>query len=55
MGTTATAATVVGGIGGGPPQNVTPVVIDHPFLFVIRDVTTGTILFTAQVTDPSVS
>jgi serine protease inhibitor len=27
--------------------------IDHPFLFLIRDVNSGAILFTAQVTDPT--
>jgi serine protease inhibitor len=31
------------------------VVIDHPFLFVIRDLTSGAIIFTAQVTDPTAS
>ena len=54
IGTTAAAATVVGGLGGGGPlPPITHVVIDHPFLFVIRDVTSGAIIFTAQVTDPS--
>lgn len=55
VGTTAAAATVVGGLGGGcsdcpPPTNI---VIDHPFLFVIRDTVTGAIVFTAQVVDPT--
>jgi serine protease inhibitor len=29
-------------------------VVDHPFLFFIRDVPTGTILFAGHVEDPSV-
>jgi serpin B len=54
VGTTAAAATVVGGFGaGGPPPPITYVVIDHPFLFVIRDTVTGAIVFTAQVVDPT--
>jgi serpin B len=54
VGTTAAAATVVGGLGGGGPlPPITNVVIDHPFLFVIRDTVTGAIVFTAQVVDPT--
>jgi serine protease inhibitor len=34
-----------------PP--ITHITINHPFLFVIRDTTTGAILFTAQVVDPT--
>ena len=54
VGTTATAATIVGGLGGagGPIQTVN-VVINHPFLFLIRDLSSGAIVFTAEVTDPS--
>lgn len=57
VGTTATAATVIGGEGGAgpPPPPVTFIAIDHPFLFVIRDTTSGAILFTAQVADPTAS
>ena len=56
IGTTAAAATVVGGLGGGGPEPpVTLIAIDHPFLFVIRDTTSGAILFTAQVADPTAS
>jgi serine protease inhibitor len=28
---------------------------NHPFLFVLRDLSTGTLLFVGQVTDPSAS
>jgi len=54
VGTTAAAATIAGGLGGGGPlPPITNVVIDHPFLFVIRDTVTGAIVFTAQVVDPT--
>lgn len=56
VGTTAAAATIVGGLGGGGPlPPITYVTIDHPFLFVIRDTVTGAIVFTAQVVDPTAS
>lgn len=56
IGTTATAATIMGGLGGASgPIQITHVVIDHPFLFVIRDLTSGAIIFTAQVNDPTAS
>lgn len=55
VGTTATAATVMGGLGGGGGPVPVLVTIDHPFLFIIRDVTSGAIIFTAQVTDPTAS
>ena len=54
VGTTAAAATVVGGMGGGGPlPPITYILINHPFLFVIRDTTTGTIVFTAVVVNPT--
>ena len=53
VGTTAAAATLIGGMGAGAPSHVTPVTFDHPFLFLIRDRTSGAIIFSAQVADPT--
>jgi len=53
VGTTASAATALGGLGGATEYTV--IAIDHPFLFVIRDTTSGAILFTAQVANPAAS
>ena len=53
-GTTAAAATaVVMGRTSLPGETVT-LTVDHPFLFALRDVPTGAILFLGRVTDPSV-
>ncbi len=50
-GTTAAASTaVIGGAGGGPETVVFEV--DRPFIFVIRDIQTGAILFMGRVMDP---
>jgi serpin B len=55
-GTEAAAATVVMMAQATAMQTAVPpleVHIDHPFVFVIRDEQTGTILFLGRVTDPS--
>jgi len=53
-GTEAAAATaVVVGITAAPPQEVVEVVIDHPFIFLIRDLKTGTVLFLGRVLNPT--
>ena len=52
-GTEAAAATAIidqGGGGGEPPPTIR---IDHPFVWLIRDRDTGTILFMGRVMDPS--
>jgi serpin B len=51
-GTEAAAATgVVAGTTSVPPQPV-PFIADRPFLFVIRDGQTGTLLFVGRLSDP---
>lgn len=53
-GTEAAAVTLIDvGTGGGPPVPPPLARIDHPFYWFIRDRTTGAVLFTGYVTDPS--
>jgi serpin B len=56
-GTEAAAATAVGvDTGGGPsPLEEFTVRLDRPFLYVLRDVETGVVLFMGRVVDPSVT
>jgi serpin B len=56
-GTEAAAATAVGmDTGGGPgPLDEITLRFDRPFLFVLRDVGTGAVLFMGHVVDPSLS
>ena len=51
-GTEAAAATVVGIIATAVPLQ-TEFTMDHPFLWVIRETSTNTILFVGRVSDPS--
>ena len=55
QGTEAAAATAVGMDTGGGPSALDNVTIrfDRPFLFFVRDVKTGAILFMGRVVDPS--
>jgi serpin B len=52
-GTEAAAATAVVMDLTSMPQEPIQVTVDHPFLFLIRDLETGTILFVGRVIDPS--
>ena len=54
-GTEAAAATAVIIGATAVPQEPIPVTIDRPFIFLIRDIDTGTILFLGRVVDPSAS
>jgi serine protease inhibitor len=49
-GTTAAAVTVIGLGGASAPQP--PTVIDHPFIFAIREMKSGLILFVGTVNNP---
>lgn len=51
-GTEAAAATAVLMEAGGAPAEPLRLTIDRPFLYVIRDTKTGTILFLGRVSDP---
>ncbi|MFC2077300.1 serpin family protein [Candidatus Bipolaricaulota bacterium] len=55
IGTEAAAATAILAFGGSglPPPEPIPFTIDRPFLFVIRERETGTILFLGAVVDPT--
>jgi serpin B len=53
QGTEAAAVTVVGGDTGGGPEDECRVTADRPFLFALRDVETGAVLFLGKVGDPS--
>jgi serpin B len=52
-GTVAAAATYVGGMLTSLPPEPLRVVIDRPFLFLIREASTGTVLFLGRVEDPT--
>jgi serpin B len=53
-GTEAAAATGLMLQGGtGPAPEVKPFVVDHPFVFLIRDAQSGVVLFMGRVADPT--
>jgi len=52
-GTTATAVTSIGvGATAAPLLNI---IVDHPFIFMIREIKSGLVLFTGIVNDPTLS
>ena len=54
-GTEAAAATaVIVGLTSMPPEAIT-LKLDHPFIYLIRDIATGQVLFVGRVLDPSAS
>jgi len=53
-GTEAAAATaVIMDRAGGPPQKPVEMVADHPFMYFIRDIKSGLVMFAGRVHDPS--
>jgi len=50
-GTEAAAVTGISAVPVALPVT-RPIALDHPFLFLIRDTTTGTIIFAAQIQHP---
>jgi serpin B len=50
---TAVGASTTGGCGGPSPLKTITLRFDRPFLFFVRDVETGAILFMGRVADPS--
>jgi len=53
-GTEAAAATAVAMVESAAPGEPVEVTIDHPFIFLIRDIETGAILFVGRVLNPGV-
>lgn len=53
IGTEAAAATALGFAESGPPEPELLVAAERPFLYLIREASTGAVLFAGQVTDPT--
>jgi serpin B len=55
-GTEAAAATVVEMVyGSANPSSIEKVTLDHPFIYFIRESTTGTIIFIGRLGDPTIN
>jgi serpin B len=54
-GTEAAAATAVGMATTGLPEDPVSIRVDRPFIFLLRDVPTGAVVFMGRVTDPTAS
>lgn len=52
IGTEAAAATVAEFTDSAPKDVPPPVIVDRPFLYFVRDATSGAVLFSGAVTDP---
>jgi serpin B len=52
VGTVAAAATAIAMAPGGAPPKAVDFIADRPFLFVLREVASGAILFIGRLTDP---
>ena len=52
-GTEAAAATAVNMLLGGFGEDTIAVTVDRPFIFLIRDTGTGTVLFLGRVSNPN--
>jgi serpin B len=52
-GTEAAAATAVGMVTSMPPEATVEVNVNHPFVFLIRDIPTNTVLFVGRIINPS--
>ena len=52
-GTEAAAATAVIVVGAAPPSDEVTLNIDCPFIFLIRDIETGSVLFVGRVLNPN--
>jgi serpin B len=53
-GTEAAAATAVEMVAAGAPAEPVELVVDRPFIFALRDLDTGAILFLGRITEPAV-
>ncbi len=53
-GTEASAATAAVMAGAAAPSQTVTLKVDRPFVFAVRDLTTGAVLFLGQIADPSV-
>jgi serpin B len=54
-GTEAAAATAVAGGTASAPVDLFTMTVDRPFLFFVRDVATGTLLFVGRISSPALS